>query len=62
MAVAIQTAEFGAVHLQMATDRVWQALIEVHIGQLAKAEQDARPRDKTVSCTGCPDFPPVSVS
>ena len=41
-ALAIQTAEFGAVHLQVAIDRVWQAVVETHIGQLAKAERDAR--------------------
>jgi serine/threonine-protein kinase len=41
-AIAIQTAEFGPEHPQVITDRVWQAVVEAHAGQFAKAEQDAR--------------------
>src|SRR5205823_4829613 len=41
-ALAIQSAAFGSEHSQVATDRVWQAVIEAHIGRLGPAERDAR--------------------
>jgi tetratricopeptide (TPR) repeat protein len=41
-ALAIQTDEFGAFHVQVATDLVWQAVVDAHTGQLPKAERDAR--------------------
>ena len=41
-ALAIQSAAFGPANLQVATDRVWLAVIEAHSGRLAQAETDAR--------------------
>ena len=41
-ALAIHIERFGADHLQVAHDRVWQAVVEAHTGRLAEAERDCR--------------------
>jgi tetratricopeptide (TPR) repeat protein/tRNA A-37 threonylcarbamoyl transferase component Bud32 len=41
-ALGIHIERFGAENLQVAHDRVWQAVIEMHIGHLLEATRDGR--------------------